>query len=113
MVPMDSWSCKMTGSFASHPVCPALVVNWHYPHYTGCQILCRTVLWMVLLKTEGEGNAVTFIKLGFIKCQQLQYRAFHFLVDLGWVDLDLGSSPGWWAATVATYCPSRVVEHTK
>ena len=27
--------------------------------------------------------------------------------QLGWVDLDLGSSPGWWAATVATYCPSR------
>ena len=26
---------------------------------------------------------------------------------LGFVDLDLGSSPGWWAATVATYCPSR------
>ena len=28
----------------------------------------------------------------------------------GFVDLDLGSSPGWWAATVATYCPSRMVE---
>ena len=41
------------------------------------------------------------------------YRASHVLVDLGWVDLDLGSSPGWWAATVATYCPSRVVEHPK
>ena len=25
---------------------------------------------------------------------------------LGWVDLDLGSSPGWWAVTVAPYCPS-------
>ena len=33
--------------------------------------------------------------------------------QLGWVDLDLGSSPGWWAATVATYCPSRMVEHSK
>ena len=39
------------------------------------------------------------------------YRASHVLVVLGWVDLDLGSSPGWWAATVATYCPSRVVKH--
>ena len=29
------------------------------------------------------------------------------------VDLDLGSSPGWWAATVATYCPSRMVELPK
>ena len=32
---------------------------------------------------------------------------------LGWVDLDLGSSPGWWTGTVATYLPSRVVEHPK
>ena len=23
------------------------------------------------------------------------------------VNKNLGSSPGWWAATVATYCPSR------
>ena len=23
---------------------------------------------------------------------------------LGWVDLDLGSSPGWWATILATYC---------
>ena len=37
----------------------------------------------------------------------LQGAASHVLVDLGWVDLDLGSSTGWWAATVATYCPSR------
>ena len=29
-----------------------------------------------------------------------KYRASHVLVDLGWVDLDLGSSPGWWAVTV-------------
>ena len=32
---------------------------------------------------------------------------------LGWVDLHLGSSPGWWADTEATYCPSRMVEHPK
>ena len=25
------------------------------------------------------------------------YREFHLLANLGWVDLDLGSSPGWWA----------------
>ena len=35
------------------------------------------------------------------------------VANLGWVDLDLGSFPGWWAATVATYCPSRMVEHPK
>ena len=27
--------------------------------------------------------------------------------SLGFEDEDLGSSPGWWAATVPTYCPSR------
>ena len=27
--------------------------------------------------------------------------------SLGFVAENLGSSPGWWAATVATYCPSR------
>ena len=32
---------------------------------------------------------------------------------LGWVDLDLESSPGWWAGTIASYCPSRMVEHPK
>ena len=41
------------------------------------------------------------------------YRVSHVLVDLGWVDLDFGSSPGWWAATVATYCPSRLGELPK
>ena len=35
------------------------------------------------------------------------------IVHLGWVIFDLQNSPGWWAATVATYCPSRMVEHPK
>ena len=42
-----------------------------------------------------------------------EYRVSHHVLDLGWVDLDLGSSPGWWAAIVASYGPSRLVEHTK
>ena len=42
-----------------------------------------------------------------------KYRVGHLLADLGWVDLDFGSSPGWWAATVATYCPGRMMEHSK
>ena len=41
------------------------------------------------------------------------YRASLVVVNLGWVDSDLGSSPGWRAAIVATYCPGRVVEHPK
>ena len=28
--------------------------------------------------------------------------------SLGFEEENLGSSPGWWAATVATYCPSRL-----
>ena len=41
------------------------------------------------------------------------YRVGLVVWQLGWVDLDLGSSPGWWAATVATYYSSRMVEHPK
>ena len=39
----------------------------------------------------------------------------HLLANLVWVDLDLGTSPNWWAATVAraTYCPSIMLEHPK
>ena len=33
--------------------------------------------------------------------------------SLGFEDDDLGSSPSWWAATVATYCPSRPGELSK
>ena len=39
------------------------------------------------------------------------YRVTKVVADLGWVDLDLVSSPGRWAATVATYYPSQMVQH--
>ena len=32
-------------------------------------------------------------------------------LGLGYVDLDFGSFLGWWATTIATYCPSRMMEH--
>ena len=38
------------------------------------------------------------------------YREFLLLANLGWVDFDFGSSPGWWAGTVAR---SKMVEHPK
>ena len=41
------------------------------------------------------------------------YRVTKVVADLGWVDLHLESSPGRWAATVATYCPSQMVQHPK
>ena len=30
---------------------------------------------------------------------------------MGWVDLDLESSPGWWAIIVATFCPGGMAEY--
>ena len=35
------------------------------------------------------------------------YRVSHLVMDLGWVDLDLASSPGWGAATVANLLPRQ------
>ena len=32
-------------------------------------------------------------------------------LGLGYVDLDFVSSLGWWAATIATYCPISMMEH--
>ena len=34
------------------------------------------------------------------------------MAHLGWIDFDLGSFP-WWVASVATYCPSMMVELPK
>ena len=52
-----------------------------------------------------------------------RYSCVSFTLPTGWlwsggrvprfVDLNWVSSPGWWAATVAIYCPSRMVEHPK
>ena len=39
------------------------------------------------------------------------YRVTLVVKCLGWVDLDLGSSPGLWATAVATYCPTKVLGH--
>ena len=42
-----------------------------------------------------------------------QYRVTLVVEYFGWVDFDLGSSSGWWAATTATYCPGSIVQHPK
>ena len=43
------------------------------------------------------------------------YRVTKVVAHLGFVDSDLGSSPGWWAVTAATCCPTgdRRSEHPK
>ena len=43
----------------------------------------------------------------YLLLTQGTYRASHVLVDLGWIDLDLGSSPGWWAAFVPSCTQAR------
>ena len=46
-----------------------------------------------------------------MQMSDVPYRVTLVVEYLGYfVDLDLGSSPGCWAATVAIYCPSRMVE---
>ena len=47
------------------------------------------------------------------RCGMLVYRDVHLLRQLGWVDLDFGSSPGCWAVIVVTYCPSKIAEYPK
>ena len=45
--------------------------------------------------------------------ERVIYRVTPVVKCLGWVDLDLGSFPGWWAANVATFCQIRMVEYPK
>ena len=47
------------------------------------------------------------------RLSKVKYRVTLVIEYLSWVDLDLESCPGWWAAAVVTYCPSRMVEHHK
>ena len=52
-------------------------------------------------------------RLRLVKTKIVIYRVTLVVVHLGWVDIDLGSSPGWWAVTVATDCLSRMMEHLR
>ena len=53
---------------------------------------------------------ISFLRLGGPLVLQ-SGAAYHS--SLGFEDENLGSSPGWWAATVATYGPSRPGELLK
>ena len=64
-------------------------------------LVCETKKECLKILTSGVG----------IRPQPLHCWAFRH--SLGFEDEDLGISPGWWAATVATYCPSRPGEHPK
>ena len=44
-----------------------------------------------------EESQLVFNGKAVPKCRlQINYRVAHLLANLGWVDLDLGSSLGWW-----------------
>ena len=68
---------------------------------------------LLILKSYSDIRWLTNFSRGHYSkaTYQYTYRAPQVVVHLGWVDSDLGSSPGWRAATVATYCPGRVLEH--
>ena len=73
-----------------------------YPNHLGDGTVSRGISWF------GEGFLEPTRKVFNNKVQGVPCPR-----RLGFVDLYLRSSPGWWAATVATYCPRRIVEHPK
>ena len=49
-----------------------------------------------------------------IGCQMLEsYKVTHAVSNLGWIDLDLGSSLGWQDSTETTYCIGMMVQPHK
>ena len=54
-------------------------------------------------------NFTTIVLNIFMKNQHVQGDPEG--LGLGYVDLDFGSSLGWWSATIATYCPRRRMKH--
>ena len=71
-------------------------------------LVCSRFIQAIVLDERQEHNfTVVSIVIAY------KYRVNLVVEDLGWVDLGLGSFPSWRATIVATYCPSRVVEHAK
>ena len=62
-------------------------------------------------QTTGHFSLCSIVSVAFSVVLELQSGAARH--SLGFEDEDLESSPGWWAATVATYCPSRPGELPK
>ena len=59
-------------------------------------------------------TAIKFSLSGGCPCRNPSIYSVALVVEyLGWVDLDLGSSLGWWASILATYYTSRMEEHLK
>ena len=71
------------------------------------QLVCRSDMAV----NGGVGTPVWNAEYPFLLTRM--YRVTQNVSNLGWVDLELKSSLGWWAGTMVTYCPSRMVEHLK
>ena len=83
--------------------------------------LRATLLDMIMKERRGEiidRTAVRaacnmLVQVRTWQCFRLNYRVTHLVANLGWVDFGFGEFPRLVAAIVATYCPSRMVEHPK
>ena len=84
------WTSKFARDTLTGPAWKTKLKNGQFPHFCMFNGKCRLVCSPLVV-----------------------YRVILVVSELGWVDLDLRCSLGWWAATVVTYCPSRMVEHLK
>ena len=62
---------------------------------------------------QGRDSMLSKMTMNFQQVVLVYIHCWASRHSLGFEDEDLGSSPGWWAATVATYCPRRPVELPK
>ena len=78
-----------------------------------CSIMPKVQLsFCEKIKLYDETNVGVHILLSaaegeIVQVSIVQYRVTQKVSDLGWVDLELGSSPGRWAGTMVTYCHSN------
>ena len=70
-----------------------LMVNWKNYHILKAPLLYPKRRYTVLSTKSERDPTSQYV-------WQRMYREFHLLANLGWVDLDLGSSPG----LVGRYC---------
>ena len=121
-IPGSSWSDCLppwpTWGTGTTWQCTAPAAAWTSPRR-----LCRWRCWPTSWSSRASQNDTKYkfsASLTAIECilisempshcslSKVQGRVTLVVEYLGWVDLDLGSSPGCWAATLANYCPSRM-----
>ena len=47
-----------------------------------------------------------------LNMSDIPYRVFYLVTELGWIDVDLRSSPGWQAAFLGKYCTAHRLSST-